>query len=49
MQEVLIVRYGEIYLKGDNRPFFERILYKNMRKALRGMEDFSFCKRAGDV
>lgn len=47
MQEVLIVRYGEIYLKGDNRPFFERILYKNMRKALHGMEDIEIRKETG--
>ena len=26
MEQVLLVRYGEIHLKGLNRPFFERKL-----------------------
>ena len=34
MERVVLIRYGEIYLKGQNRPYFERALYDNIRKAL---------------
>ncbi|MDO4552307.1 MAG: tRNA uracil 4-sulfurtransferase ThiI [Bacillota bacterium] len=30
-----IVRYGEVALKGDNKPYFERILMERMRKLLK--------------
>lgn len=36
METVLLVRYGELHLKGLNRPFFERKLIEAMRRALRG-------------
>lgn len=38
MEKVLLVRYTEIHLKGLNRPYFERALVDNMKRALRGME-----------
>ena len=38
MEQVLLVRYTEIHLKGLNRPYFERALVDNMKRALRGME-----------
>ena len=47
MKEILIVRYGEIYLKGDNRPYFERTLYKNICGALHGMEDIHIRRETG--
>ncbi len=34
MQEILLVKYGEIILKGLNRPVFEAVLVKNIRRAL---------------
>lgn len=34
MEKVILIRYGEIYLKGRNRPFFEKILLDNIKKAL---------------
>ena len=37
MEKVLLVRYAEIHLKGLNRPYFERALVDNMKRALRGM------------
>lgn len=37
MENVLLVRYGEIHLKGLNRPYFERKLIENIRRALREM------------
>lgn len=41
MEKVLLVRYTEIHLKGQNRPFFERALVDNMKQALRGMGEGS--------
>lgn len=34
MEPVILVRYGEIGLKGQNRPAFERQLLANLRRAL---------------
>jgi len=38
LNQVLLVRYGEIHLKGLNRPFFERKLLDNIRAALAGLD-----------
>ncbi|MDR2162996.1 MAG: THUMP domain-containing protein, partial [Clostridiales Family XIII bacterium] len=35
-ERILIVRYGEIALKGMNKPYFERVLEGRVRKALIG-------------
>lgn len=35
MENVIVIRYGEIYLKGKNREFFERQLIKNIRHKLK--------------
>ncbi len=40
MKALLFVRYGEIALKGKNRPFFEKQLKRNMKEALHGLEPF---------
>lgn len=37
MEKVIIVRYCEIHLKGNNRGFFERSFAEKMEKALRGI------------
>lgn len=34
MERLILVRYGEIYLKGQNRPFFEKMLMNNIKKTL---------------
>ena len=34
MKEIILVKYGEIILKGMNRPVFEKKLMSNMRSAL---------------
>ena len=36
MEELILVRYGEIALKGGNRSLFIRQLIKNIGKALQG-------------
>jgi len=38
MERVLLVRYGEIHLKGLNRPFFERKLIYGIKNALSGFD-----------
>lgn len=35
MKKVILLRYGEIHLKGKNRGFFENILMQNLRESLR--------------
>ena len=37
MQDLLLVRYGEIYLKGLNRPTFMRALVSRIRYAVKGI------------
>ena len=34
MRRVLLARFGEVYLKGNNRPYFLRTLVDNVRKAV---------------
>jgi tRNA uracil 4-sulfurtransferase len=34
---VIVLRYAEIFLKGANRSFFERILLENVRRVLAGL------------
>jgi thiamine biosynthesis protein ThiI len=38
VNELVVVRYAEIFLKGQNRPFFEGRLLDNVRAALRQFE-----------
>lgn len=45
MEKVIIVRHGEISLKGLNRPFFEDTLVKNIKRALRKYEGLNIFKR----
>ena len=47
MQNLLLVRYGEIFLKGLNRPYFIRALVRKIRYAVRGM-DPAVSRLAGD-
>lgn len=39
MENVIILRYGEVFLKGDNRYYFESVLTENIKRAL---SDFKF-------
>lgn len=38
MKEIILVKYGEIILKGGNRPKFEKILMENIRNAVRNID-----------
>lgn len=42
MKEVILLKSGEIALKGLNRRGFEDIMIKNCRRALMGLGEFSF-------
>lgn len=46
MKKVIVIRYGEIWLKGKNRGFFERALEDNIRRAIRGFA-CEFVKQSG--
>ena len=35
MREILQVRFGEIFLKGSNRPYFMRMLVERIRNAVK--------------
>ena len=37
MEQVLLIRYDEIHLKGLNRPFFERKLIEGIKHSLSGL------------
>ena len=36
-RELILVRYGEVFLKGLNRPYFMRALVKNVRRAVKSL------------
>lgn len=44
---VVILRYGELFLKGDNRPAFERLLQQNVRRRLAAATDVRIVREQG--
>ena len=46
-QEVILLKLGEIALKGLNRKAFEDVLLKNIRRRLQDAGDFSVSSRQG--
>ncbi len=46
MDKVILIRYGEIHLKGKNRRFFENKLVENIRKRLDGIDHVFINKRS---
>lgn len=47
MDSILIAKYGEIFLKGQNRPFFEKCLLNNIRHALAHLDGVDIRKEVG--
>ena len=47
MKEALLIRYGEIGLKGGNRPLFEQALVRNLRQALADAPDLRIQRLRG--
>lgn len=48
MKEIILVKYGEIILKGLNRYKFENLLVKNMKEAV-GRENLASVKKGQAV
>ncbi|MDD3839995.1 MAG: tRNA 4-thiouridine(8) synthase ThiI [Clostridia bacterium] len=48
-KKVILIRYGEIYLKGRNRPFFERTLVNRIKQVLDEVGDFKLTKGQGRI
>lgn len=46
MEKVVLIRFGEIFLKGKNREYFESLLINNIKHALKGVEH-SFTRSQG--
>lgn len=38
MEKIIIIRYGEIFLKGNNKYFFESVLRRNIEKSLKDID-----------
>ena len=49
MNKVLIIKYGEIALKGMNKPYFERVLMERIRKAIKDFPEASVWRYEGVV
>jgi thiamine biosynthesis protein ThiI len=47
MEKVILIRYGEIHLKGLNRPYFERALLCNIKKALKDIPNVKVIRAQG--
>ena len=49
MQDLILLKLGEIVLKGLNRSTFEDILIKNMRRRLAPLGTFTFRKSQSTI
>lgn len=49
MKEIILAKYGEIALKGDNRMTFESILVKNIRRRLKLIGSFNISYRQSTI
>ena len=49
MKEIVLLKYGELALKGANRYTFESILVKNIRRRLRDLGDFKIDKAQSTI
>lgn len=46
-KKVYVIRYGEVALKGMNRPYFERMLMDRIRRKLRGVKGVKINREEG--
>ncbi|MBQ8171325.1 MAG: tRNA 4-thiouridine(8) synthase ThiI [Oscillospiraceae bacterium] len=49
MKEIVMVKYGEIALKGLNKSTFEDILQKNIKRRLKDLGEFSYFRRQSTI
>ncbi len=49
MKEIILAKYGEIALKGDNRNTFEDMLVKNIKRRLKKIGKFEYWRRQSTI
>ena len=49
MKEIILIKNGELTLKGLNRNTFEDILIKNIKKRISDLGDFEFTKSQSTI
>ena len=49
MREIILVKYGEMALKGLNRGTFEDVLLRNIRYRLKKLGKFSYSKAQSTI
>lgn len=49
MEEIVLAKYGEIALKGENRSSFEDMLVKNINRRLKKIGDFAISRRQSTI
>lgn len=49
MKEIVMVKYGEIALKGLNKSTFEDMLQKNIKRRLKDLGEFSYFRRQSTI
>lgn len=49
MKEIILIKNGELALKGLNRPTFEDVLIKNIRRRLKPLGEFEYRKEQSTV
>lgn len=49
MKELILVKYGEMALKGANKSTFEEILLKNIRRRLKSLGNFTYSKAQSTI
>lgn len=49
INEIVLAKYGEIVLKGNNKTTFERLLFKNINKKLKPVGEFEMSRRQSTV
>lgn len=49
VKEIILAKYGEIILKGANRPKFEKLLIDNIKNALRNVAECSISLRQATI
>lgn len=49
MREIILAKYGEIILKGGNRPKFEKLLIDNIKNALKNVAELKISLRQATI
>ena len=49
MKEIILAKYGEIALKGDNRSTFEDMLVRNIKRRLKSVGKFELTRRQSTI